>query len=861
MLPSKSKSGLSDTPINKTTPATPRVSKLSRAGSTRSDSALPSPVQKRRLSVDRSPKSVDRSPKSVDRPPKSVDRSPKSVDRPPNSVDRPPNSVDRSPKSVDWSPKSVESKPATKTSSTDKQPRTLKGSELQAQLAVAQEDLRKAKQQFASVEQEKIRVLEELEDAKRLADDANEKLKEAIVAQKRAEENLEIEKFRADELEQVGIDAAQEKEEEWKKELENIRNQHAVDVSKLLSITQELQRVKHDLEMATEAKNSALSHADGAMKIAEINAEKLEFLSGELDRLKSLLDSKLESVNNEAAEMVKKLDSEVDALKQELERTKAAEEKLIEMESLAEGLQIELTGAKKAESDLTKLADEWKKAAELLEVQLEESKQSEKALSDSLAPAMKQLEESNALLEHAESEIGTLKGKMESLDIEVARHKTDLDESHRRLYLAQQEALDMGKTVEVLKSKLQMVEEEKLQALNNEKDAASNIEGLTEERNKLIDEVNIARDEGEKVKKAMEGLASALHEVSTEARETQERLLTKQAEIEDAHAQIERLKSALKNTEERYEVMLDEARYEIVCLKKTVERLETESQSFSGEWEEKELNFMTAIKESDEELASLKVEMAKVVDALTGAEREAKAAKDDAVQMTTKLREADSKGTAANEAAEEAKAESLQMKESLLDKENELQSITQENDDLRIREAAALEKVKELSALLAEATAKKTEENGELSNREKDFDLLPNTSESPDVNANESEAEKMKSETPSGKLEGCWTEEPKPREANDNVDQNDEEEPLEVKMWESCKVVDKILASEREPEAESIDDDQDSKIDSGSFDQINGLSENMDNGATLPTKQQRQKKKKALLHKFGSLLKKKGNHK
>ncbi|XP_010935030.1 WEB family protein At3g02930, chloroplastic [Elaeis guineensis] len=814
MIPSKSKSGLSDTPNSKTTPATPRVSKLGRAGSTRSDSASPSPVQKPRFSVDRSPKSV-------------------------------------------------ESKPATKTSTTpDKHPRTLRGSELQAQLDVAQEDLKKAKEQLASVEQEKTQALEELKDAKRVADDAHEKLKEAIVAQKRAEESLDIEKFRSDELEQAGIEAAQKKEEEWQKELENIRNQHAVDVSALLSVTQELQRVKHELAMATEAKNTALSHADDAMKIAEINAEKVELLSGEVNRLKSLLDSKVESMNNEAAEMVEKWDAEVNDLKQELDRAKAAEEKLIEVETLAEELRIELADAKKAESDSINLTDEWKKKAELLEVQVEESKQSEKSSLDSLAYTRKQLEESNALLDDAESEIATLKGKMESLEIEVARYKTDLDESDRRLDLAQQEALDMGKTVEVLKSELQTLEEEKLQALNNEKAASSNIESLMEERNKLFDEFNNARDEGEQVKKAMEGLASALHEVSTEARETQERLLTKQAETEDAHAQIEQLKSALKNNEERYEVMLDEARYEIVCLKKTVERFETEAKSSSGDWEEKELNFVTAIKKSEEELASLKVEMAKVVDALTGAEVEVKAAKDHTAQMITKLQETESKGMAANEAAEEAKAESLQLKERLLDKENELQSITQENDDLRIREAAALEKVKELSALLTEATAKKTEENGELSNSEKDYDLLPNTFEFSNTNADESEAEKMKSEVPSGQLEDCSTEEPKTKEANGNSDHNDEE-PVEVKIWESCKAVEKDLASEREHEAESIDDDLYSKIESGSSDQTNGLlTKDMDNGATSPTKQQQeQKKKKALLHKFGSLLKKKGNHK
>ncbi|WOL01468.1 hypothetical protein Cni_G10184 [Canna indica] len=119
-----------------------------------------------------------------------------------------------------------------------------------------------------------------------------------------------------------------------------------------------------------------------------------------------------------------------------------------------------------------------------------------------------------------------------------------------------------------------------------------------------------------KIKETMEGLASALNEMSTESRENQERLLEKQAEIEDARLQIEQLDSTLKNTEERYEVMLDEARYEIVCLKKTVEKLEAETSNSSTEWDTKELHLINAIKKSKDELASLKVEMAKVVDSL-----------------------------------------------------------------------------------------------------------------------------------------------------------------------------------------------------------------------------------------------------
>ena len=76
------------------------------------------------------------------------------------------------------------------------------------------------------VEKEKAQANEELKEAQRLAEEANEKLREALVAQKRAEENSEIEKFRAVEMEQARIEASQKKEEEWQKEVEAVRNQY-----------------------------------------------------------------------------------------------------------------------------------------------------------------------------------------------------------------------------------------------------------------------------------------------------------------------------------------------------------------------------------------------------------------------------------------------------------------------------------------------------------------------------------------------------------------------------------------------------------------------------------------------------------
>ena len=210
-----------------------------------------------------------------------------------------------------------------------KQPR--KEAELQVRLESAQEDLKKAKDQLAFAVGERDRLVGELNEAKRVADETHEKLQDALMAKRWAEEATEIEKFRADELEQAGIDEAQKREEEWQREIECVRGQHAADLETLVTTTEELERFRRELSMANEAKKAALGHADDAMKIAEVNAEKVEILSSEVVRLKGLLDSTAESEeskNRETEELVKNLESEVSVLKGKLEEARIIEERL-----------------------------------------------------------------------------------------------------------------------------------------------------------------------------------------------------------------------------------------------------------------------------------------------------------------------------------------------------------------------------------------------------------------------------------------------------------------------------------------------------------------------------------------------------
>lgn len=756
---------------------------------------------------------------------------------------------------------------------------------MQAHLSFVQEDLKKAKEQIVLVEKEKEKAIDELKEAQRVAEEANEKLREALVAQKRAEENSEIEKFRAVELEQAGIESAQKKEEEWQKELEAVRNQHALDLAALLSTTQDLQRVKQELAMTCDAKNQALSHADDATKIAEIHAEKAEILSAELTRLKALLDTKHETETSENNKMVLKLNSEIESLRQELERVKTYEEKMIEKEAAIELLNVELEAAKMGESYARSLLEEWKHKIEELEMRIDEANKLERSASESLDSVMKQLEGNNDLLHDAESEIATLKEEVGLLEITIGRQKGDIEELEHHLDSANKGTSEMEKMVESLKSELETVKDEKTQALNNEKLAASSVQNLLEEKNKLINELENSRDEEDKSKKAMESLASALHEVSAEAREAKEKLLYIQAEHDSYESQIEDMKLVVKATNEKYENMLDDAKHEIDLLTNTIEQSKTEFQSSKAEWEEKELHLVHCVKQSDEESSSMEKEINRLVNLLKQTEEEACTMKEEEAQLKDSLKEVESEVIYLQEALAETKTESMKLKESLLDKENELQNIIQENEELRSKEAASLNKAEELAKLLEEAMTKKqqTEENGELTDSEKEYDLLPKVVEFSEENGH------GKDEKPRMELPPHQNEEPRIENLqqennvlNDDADhlgsakiealngkskedesrgKEDDSIEVEYKMWESCKIEKKEFSPEREAEQESFEEEVDSKVEGGEgFDQINGVSstENNGDGGNSPSKQLQQKKKKPLLRKFGSLLKKKG---
>ncbi|KAL0672858.1 hypothetical protein Bca4012_000839 [Brassica carinata] len=779
---------LSETPPGKSSPATPKVARLSRAAN-KSETTSPSS----RLSLDRS------SPSSKS-----------------TSVER------RSPK-VPTPPEKTQARAAAKGSSAEP-------TQTRLTLTQIKEDLKKANEKISSLEKEKAKALDELKEAKKEAEEASLKLDDALKAQN----NIEVEKFQAVE---AGIEAVQMKEEELKKELENVKSQHA-------SVTQELQKVNEELAKANEVKSKALIQADDSSKTAQLHAEKVEILSSELTRLKTLLDSS-------ESEMVGKLEEEIDVLKRDLERARSFESEVKEQEMIIKKLNADLEAANSS-------SEEWKSEAKEVESQLQEAKNLERCASLSLESVMKQLEGSNDKLHETESELINLKEKIMTLETTVARQKEDLKESEEQLSKTEKE-------LESLKNELETVVEEKNRALDKEQDASSNVQRLLEQKKKLLADFETSKEEEEKSKKAMETLASALHEVSSEGRELKEKLLSQGGGDQEYEAQIEDLKLVIKATSEKYETMLDESRHEIDVLVSAVEQTKKHFESSKTEWEMKEAKLVDHVRKMEEEVAS----MSRLDGLLKRTEEEADAAWKKEAETKESLKEVEDEVVYLQECLGEAKAESMKLKESLLEKDSEFESVVHENEELRVKEGVALRKIEELSKLLEEARLRK--EEVEVSESEKEYDLLPKVVEfssenghrsveekSPEVKTIEDEEDPqehisngngngMEEKDMNGKPEEAKTEmKEKKEESPDDDDDKDNSVEVIFKMWESCQVEKKEAVTDKKTELESPEEEEDSrKIDESD----KASTENVEDEVVMEKKI---KKKKTLLGKVFS---------
>ncbi|KAK3123710.1 hypothetical protein QOZ80_8AG0634860 [Eleusine coracana subsp. coracana] len=214
-------------------------------------------------------------------------------------------------------------------------------------------------------------------------------------------------------------------------------------------------------------------------------------------------------------------------------------------------------------------------------------------------------------------------------------------------------------------------------------------------------ELKLAVESEEKCKKAMDDLAIALKEQTTEAREAKGKLLLVQVELDSSRTEVENLKASLAITEEKLRLAVEEAG-----------RLKVESDELVAASKEKERGLIDCIKMFEGELTKGKEENDKLIES-QGVIR------DENSRLREMLKHAVGEANVARESLEIARVENSQLNEHISEKEITLQRMIQEYESLKVSEAAAQSSIKELKDMIdAMFSSESTRTSAEASPRD-----------------------------------------------------------------------------------------------------------------------------------------------
>uniref|UniRef100_A0ACD5U3G4 Uncharacterized protein n=1 Tax=Avena sativa TaxID=4498 RepID=A0ACD5U3G4_AVESA len=628
-------------------------------------------------------------------------------------------------------------------------------------------------------------------------------------------------------------------------------------------------------EKATVSEGEAREYKEGFLetnKRLEITVKEVSDLQATIDSLRSehelLNETHRQVVSDEKAvsSQVGLLSGEKLRLQQELDETGEEKDK-----------------AKKAVEDL---------AATLRQVSSEAREAKERVLAKQteLDHAQLQISELKRATQNTEDKYQLMLHESNSLNKTVERLQSEAKNAEGRYELMLDETNCLKKTIESLGSEAKILQDGQLskeagfaEMLRTSEEGASSVRS---EMTKLMESLGAAEKEVQKLKaertqlvRQMEerlactttddGSSSAEQSMVVQSSHLEDLLSTKEKEVLALDHQVTDLRlresAALAKADELSKLLA-----EATAKKATEDDLQLRETVALAKAEEltKLLAEATARKAEEDNAArsaekskalAIKLEMDTVLESLRAAERQAKDAKDDMAQMQSRLRLVESKITEANLMAEEEKITSLRLKETLAEKEEELLSIARENDGLRAREAATRAKADELAAMLVEATAMKGGDQSAGRSPEKQPNVFRKMMCSPMDNVVRGDHESHRNSDRIVQV----LEEIKHVEVETVKQVRHEREVLvEANSLENSKIIEddisKGMSNGVDTESSDDDDEIDSQGEDGAVDQTDGL---LMHGPTSSFKQEQHshKKKKALLRKFGSMLKKKAH--
>ncbi|XP_021897419.1 WEB family protein At4g27595, chloroplastic isoform X1 [Carica papaya] len=604
-------------------------------------------------------------------------------------------------------------------------------------------------------------------------------------------------------------------------------------------VMSELRDMKKITEQASLRLNGESMSPKNSMKVADIDTE--------LTKMKGSLDT--------ASQELKIRELNIISLKLELEKAKEWKIKLVEKEALLQKLKDELVDVKSSEAHSLVLLSESKKRIRELEAEVEKGKESETKMLESFVSQTKQLEQAKISLEESKISIGYLLEKLRRYEGSSGENVNDLSEFKswiNKNYVT--------KEVEDLKSELQSAKMDLIHAQEANQVSSLKIRDLLGQASLLQNEVKSANKAEEDNKKAMDDLAMALKEVAADCAQVKEKLTITEAALKLTEGEAEELQAELKNTEENYKSLLQEARKEAERHKNTADRLRFEAEESLLAWNAKEAGFVDCIKRAEEEKNFACEDKNRLLQSLVTAENLSKRAKEENYKLRDILKQAINEANVAKEAAAIARAENSQLKDALADKEEALHFLTTENENLKINEAAAYENIKELKRLLFEATLAsanevKTEEkeNDKKLSYQNSMEKEQKDNKKP-VSTTNFHLKEIKVHKPRDTEEN-----PKRSEEDDDDDDDDEDcdsamtDPLRGSIFDvAAESPDAVPLHWKKSRTLSIDDGE--TIISEDFDNLDGGHGDETEGAEGARSS---RKKKALLRRFGDLLRRK----
>ena len=518
--------------------------------------------------------------------------------------------------------------------------------------------------------------------------------------------------------------------------------------------------------------------------------------------------SENQSISNTRDQMGVK-DYKNDALKHESK--KGLKPQLSEKDASLNKLKKEVDRLRSSEANAMDVVSGYKRKVQELEDELHKRKESEANLFETLAAQTKQLEQSKISLEESKLEIASLEEKIKALQVGGG--------------------LSTRENSEIARKKLNCTQEGE--------ELSTKAQALLEELNILRSELKSATEAEENSKKAMDDLAFALKEVATEANQVKAKLTLSQVELEHTKGDAERWRAMLESTEEKYKELLDVTRKEADRYKNTAERLRLEAEESLLAWNGKETEFVNCIRRAEEERLLAQKETNRILELLKEAENKTKVSKEENQKLRDILKQALNEANVAKEAAEIAKAENARLQDSLT-------LLVQENEMLKIHEAASFENIKELKQLLSESSIKEFKNDDmqkptkEASKEDKESGRKARTHHS--VDHKEHKEPKNLSKTFSLNLKEMISPHKQPKVGNEEVNKETNDDTLRGSIFDEVDSSD----SESHHDAEMGTPDEFDHLDESHFDD--------------PESERNSRKRRALLTRFGDLIRRRSSH-